>query len=75
MTKNLTPLYLPSVLPQSVSNTFISRYNYRNSNDLQSIDTRATLYFSSIMRFLSGPGMMFLVKQNSLNLRIPFKAF
>ena len=47
MTHNLPPLYLPSLVPQSVSN--ISRYNLRNSNNLQTIDARTTLYFNSFL--------------------------
>ena len=38
MMHNLTPLYLSSLIPQSVSN--LSRYNLRNANDLQTIDAR-----------------------------------
>ncbi|MES9993744.1 MAG: reverse transcriptase domain-containing protein, partial [Candidatus Thiodiazotropha sp.] len=47
MTHNLTPLYLSSLVPPSVSN--ISRYHLRNSNDLQTIDARTTLYFNSFL--------------------------
>ena len=47
MTHNLTPLYLSSLVPQSVSN--ISRYSLRNSNDLQTIDARTTLYYNSFL--------------------------
>ena len=47
MTHNLAPLYLSSLVPQSVSN--ISRYNLRNSNNLQTIDARTTLYYNSFL--------------------------
>ena len=47
MTQNITPLYLSSLVPQSVS--YISRYNLRNSNDLQTIDARTNLYFISFL--------------------------
>ena len=47
MTYNLAPLYLSSLVPQSVSNT--TRYNLRNSNDLQTIDARTTLYYNSFL--------------------------
>ena len=47
MTQNITPLHLSSLVPRSVSN--ISRYNLRNSNDLQTIDARTTLYFNSFL--------------------------
>ena len=47
MTHNLAPLYLSSLVPQSVSN--ITRYNLRNSNDLQTIDARTTLYYNSFL--------------------------
>ena len=36
MVHNITPLYLSSLIPQSVSS--ISRYNLKNFNDLQTID-------------------------------------
>ena len=42
-----TPLYLSSLIPQSVSN--ISRYNLRNSSDLQTINTRTNLYYRSVL--------------------------
>ena len=47
MTHNLAPLYLSSLVPRSVSN--ISRYNLRNSNNLQTIDARTTLYYNSFL--------------------------
>ena len=47
MTQNIAPLYLSSLVPQSVSN--ISRYNLRNYNDLQTIDARTNLYFNSFL--------------------------
>ena len=47
MSHNLTPLYLSSLVPQSVSN--ISRYSLRNSNDLQTIDARTTLHYNSFL--------------------------
>ena len=47
MTHNLAPLYLSSLVPSTVSN--MSRYNLRNSNDLQTIDARTTLYSNSFL--------------------------
>ena len=47
MMHNITPLYLSSLVPQSVSN--LSRYNLRNSNDLQTIDARTTQYYNSFL--------------------------
>ena len=47
MTHNLTHLYLSALVPPSVSN--ISRYSLRNSNDLQTIDARTTLYYNSFL--------------------------
>ena len=44
MTHSLAPLYLSSLVPQSVSN--ISRYNLRNSNNLQTLDARTSLYYN-----------------------------
>ena len=47
MMHNITPLYLSSLVPQSVSN--LSRYNLRNSNDLQTIDARTNWYYNSFL--------------------------
>ena len=47
MTHNLAPLYLSSLVPSTVSN--ISRYNLRNSNNLQTMDARTTLYYNSFL--------------------------
>ena len=47
MTHNLAPLYLSSLVPSTVSN--ISRYNLRNSNNLQTIDVRTSLYYNSFL--------------------------
>ena len=47
MIHQLTPLYLSSLIPQSVSN--ISHYNLRNSSDLQTINTRTNLYYRSFL--------------------------
>ena len=41
MTNALAPLYLSSLVPQTVSNA--SRYNLRNSNDLQTVEARSSL--------------------------------
>ena len=47
MTHNLAPLSLSSLVPSTVSN--ISRYNLRNSNNLQTIYARTTLYYNSFL--------------------------
>ena len=47
MTHNLAPLYLSSLVPLTVSN--ISRYNLRNSNNLQTINVRTSLYYNSFL--------------------------
>lgn len=47
MVKNFTPLYLSTLVPQSVSN--MSRYNLRNSNDLQTLDARTNQYYTSFL--------------------------
>ena len=47
MMHNITPLYLLSLVPQSIGN--LSRYNLRNSNDLQTIDARTNQYFNSFL--------------------------
>ena len=44
---NITPIYLSSLVPRPVS--IISRYNLRNSNDLQTIDARTTQYYNSFL--------------------------
>ena len=40
---NITPLYLSSLVPQSVSN--LSQYSLRNSNDLQTVNARSSQYY------------------------------
>ena len=47
MMHNITPLYLSSLVPQSVSN--LSRYNLRNSNDLQTNDARTNQFYNSFL--------------------------
>ena len=47
MKNNLTPLYLSSLVPQTVGQT--TRYSLRNSNDLQTIQSRTTLYSNSFL--------------------------
>ena len=47
MFSHLTPLYLSSLIPPSVSD--MSRYNLRNSDQLQTIDSRTNLYFNSFL--------------------------
>ena len=47
MVNNLAPTYLSSLLPQQVST--VSRYNLRNSNDLQTIRTNTSLYYNSFL--------------------------
>ena len=48
MVHNITPLYLSSLIPQSVNT--ISRYNLRNSNDLQTIDARTNQFYEGISK-------------------------
>ena len=47
MKNNLTPDYLSSLLPQNVGNA--SRYSLRNSDNLQTIFSRTTLYSNSFL--------------------------
>ena len=47
MFSHLTPLYLSSLIPPSVSDMLHVRYNLRNSNHLQTIDSRTNLYYHS----------------------------
>ena len=47
MSNNLTPYYLASMFPQPVST--ISRYNLQNSNDLQTLKARTSLYYHSFL--------------------------
>ena len=66
MMYNITPLYLSSLVPQSISN--ISRYNLRNSNDLQTIDAITNQYFNSFCRRMSEHGTTYLLAQSSVSL-------
>ena len=45
MTNALSPLYLSSLVPQTVSNA--SRYNVRNSSDLQTVEAPTSLFYNS----------------------------
>ena len=45
MTHNMVTLYLSSLVLLSVSNA--SRYNLRNSNDLQTLEARKNIYYNS----------------------------
>ena len=47
MKSNLCPNYLSSLVPQTVQHR--SRYNLRNSNDLDPINARTTLYYNSLL--------------------------
>ena len=47
MTNALSPLYLSSLVPQTVSNA--SRYNLRNSSDLQTVEARTSLFYNSFL--------------------------
>ncbi|MCG8047724.1 MAG: reverse transcriptase domain-containing protein [Candidatus Thiodiazotropha endolucinida] len=47
MINNLAPAYLSSLIPQQVN--AISRYNLRNSNDLQTIRTKTSQYYNSFL--------------------------
>ena len=47
MIYNFTPPYLSSLVPHPVST--LSRYNLRNSNDLQAIDARTNQYYNSFL--------------------------
>ena len=47
MVHNLTPNYLTSLIPLTVNET--SNYNLRNSNDIKTVNARASQYFSSFL--------------------------
>ena len=47
MEHNLTPTYLSALVPQNVGNT--TRYSLRDSNDLQNIHSKTTLYSNSVL--------------------------
>ena len=47
MFSHVTPLYLSSLIPPSVSD--MSRYNLRNTDQLQTIDSRTNLYYNSFL--------------------------
>ena len=44
---NITPLYLSSLVPQSVSN--LSQYSLPNSNDLQTVNASSSQYYHSFL--------------------------
>ena len=50
MYNHLTPPYLSSLVPPLIS--IFSRYNLRNANDIQTIDSSTTLYFNSFLPFV-----------------------
>ena len=47
MTNALSPLYLSSLVPLTVSNAL--RYNLRNSSDLQTVEARTSLFYNSFL--------------------------
>ena len=47
MVYNITPYYFSNLIPMTVSN--LSRYNLRNSNDLQTVDARTSQYYHSFL--------------------------
>ena len=55
MINNHSPEYLSSLIPPTVSN--ISRYNLRNAQNIQTIDSRTTQYFNYFCRLLSENGI------------------
>ena len=57
--------YLSSLLPQNVGNA--SRYSLCNSDNLQTIFSRTTLYFNSFYRPQRGLGIIYPQKQIKLH--------
>ena len=47
MVNNLTPPYLSTLIPSTITET--SRYNLRNANDIRTINTRTTQYYNSFL--------------------------
>ena len=47
MKHNLSPTYLSALVPRNIGST--TRYSLRNSNDLQTIHSRTTLYSNSLL--------------------------
>ena len=47
MLYNITPHYLSNLIPSTISN--LSRYNLRNSNDLQTVDARTSQCYHSFL--------------------------
>ena len=47
MVNNLTPTYLSSLVPSTV--TEVSRYNLRNSSDIRTVNSRTSQYFNSFL--------------------------
>ena len=62
MMYNITPLFLSSLVPPSISN--VSRYNLRNSNDLQTIDARTSQYLTLFCRRTT-----YLLAQSNVNIK------
>ena len=65
MKNNLMPDYLSSLLPQNVGNA--SRYNLRNSDNLQTLFSRTTHILIHSYRPQSGLGIIYLQKQSKLH--------
>ena len=47
MVNNLSPSYLPSIVPQPVN--AVSAYNLRNSNNIQNVPARSNYYYNSFL--------------------------
>ena len=66
MMHNITPLYLSSLVPQSIGN--LSRYNLRNSKDLQTIDARTNNILFLFCHRVLEHGITYPIMQSNVNL-------
>ena len=73
MYNNISPGYLSSLIPQQVD--AISRYNLRNSNDLQTIRAKTSLYYNSFLPSTLRQWNNLSIETRQLNSLNSFKCF
>ena len=73
MYNNISPGYLSSLIPQQVD--AISRYNLRNSNDLQTIRAKTSLYYNPFLPSTLRQWNNLSIETRQLNSLNSFKCF
>ena len=73
MYNNISPGYLSSLIPQQVD--AISRYKLRNSNDLQTIRAKTSLYYNSFLLSTLRQWNNLSIETRQLNSHNSFKCF